>query len=219
MNNLVIYDIPEDFKTKAQALLTIPEYNILKEYLEAGKHPLAPETASALFQLFLNGSSCGEIHRLNKALPFAAILHARVKYDWDNLKDNYAIDLQKKVAEKVIKAQLETGDLLTDLLAAAAKKNSAKIKKYIQTGNEEDLGDSLSIDSLNSLMKITESLQKLIGADKVSTVKTQSTQTLNLNVATATGHPKVDSQENTELDTEDAAAILKILADSKRKKK
>lgn len=184
--------IPADeFRAKAQAMLSVPEYNMLVAYMDAGKHQLSPDTAAKLFELYLNGSNCGEIHRLNKAFPYESILWARVKFDWDQRKDEYATVLTTQVAQKVIKASLETTSLLTDMLAVAHKKHGDRLKKYLQTGDEEDLGDALNIDTIHGLMKAVEGLQKITGQDR--NVKIDKRETVNLNV-NVQGVPQVGDE-------------------------
>lgn len=206
--NLV--ELQESFEDKSRRILSIPEHNMLMTYVESGKHPLSPETSANFFGLFLTGNSIGEIHRLNKAFPYEAILWAAIKYDWHQKRDEYALDLQSQTAQKVMMAQLETAGLMADLLSAANRKHGDKIKKYIQTGNEADLGDSLTIENLHSLMKIAESLQKVTGQANTVKVKTENTQNLNVNVTASTNGQAMDA--NT------AAAVLKVIAESKRNK-
>lgn len=192
---------------QAQAVLTVPEYNMLTAYMERGGHQLAAETAVRFFELYLNGSDCAEIHRLNKPFPFEAILWARIKYEWDKKKDEITIALTEKTKEKAVKAALETTGLLSDMLIAASKKHGDKLKKYIQTGNEEDLGDSMSIDNIASLIRAVEGLQKITGADRIQ--KIDKKETVNVNVNVSGGQ---------DLKPETSAAILAAVAAEKRDK-
>lgn len=207
---LVVDTIEPTFEVKAQQTLTVPEHNMLIKYISAGKHPLAPDTIASLFQLYISGSDCSEIHRLNKSFPFEAILWARVKYDWDRQRDNYIMDLQDKIRDKVVMSQCLATELMADLLTATMKKNGDKIKKFIQTGNEADLGDALRVSDLKELLKVAEGLQKITGQDRVHKLETKSTQSLSVSVGTAGGG---------DISPEGAAKMLAILADEKRKKK
>lgn len=210
MSDIIKYDSEESFEDKSRRILTIPDHNMLIQYIESGKHPLSPETAANFFGLFLSGNSIGEIHRLNKAFPYEAILWASVKYDWHEKRDEYALNLQAQTAQKVMVAQMETAGLMADLLSAANRKHGDKIKKYIQSGNENDLGEGLSIESLHNLMKIAESLQKITGQANTVKVKTENTQNVNVNVTANTNGQNMDPTT--------AAAILKVIAESKRNK-
>lgn len=172
----------QELLIKAKEVLNVADYNMLSAYIAIGRHPLSPDTAAKLFELFLNGSDINEIHRLNKNFPYEAILWARIKYDWDKLKDEYAFNLTNQVAQKVIKASLETTSLLTDMLAVAHKKHGDKLKKFLQTGDESDLGDALSIDTIHGLLKAVEGLQKVTGQDRTHNINKKEVVNLNVSV-------------------------------------
>lgn len=208
MTNLVPH---QNIMTEAAKVLPQDELVLVQSYLDKGGHQLSPDTAAKFYELFLNGSDCKEIHRLNKPFPYEAILIARVKYNWDFQRDEYAFKLQSGIKDKVMRAQLETTELMTDLLVAAKKKHGDKLKRYLQTGDEEDLKGSFNIDSLHNLLKIVEGLGKITGADRNLKIKTENTQNLNVNV----GAGSVPTQD---LTPDDAAQILNILAEAKRRK-
>lgn len=206
----VIDDPIQALEVQAQQYLQIHERNMLMTYIRAGRHPLAPDTVGALYQLFLNGSDCGEIHRLNKALPYEAILWARIKYGWDKKREDYIVELQEKIREKVMQSQLQTTELMADLLTATARKHGDKIKKFIQTGEEADLGEALSIDNLGQLLKIAEGLQKITGQDRVTKFETKNTQRIEVGI----GQGGTMDQP---LSDEAAAEILAVVAAEKRR--
>jgi hypothetical protein len=80
-----------------------------------------------------------------------------------------------------------------DLLASANKMFGDKLKKYIQTGDERELG-TLKIDSLKQYRDAVELLLKLTGQDKKVEITGQVKQTVEF---TGPMTPK------------DAAALLK----------
>lgn len=200
---------PEAYVTHAQKDLSSEDLVALTEYLAAGGHPLSADASARMYELFLNGSDAQEIHRLNKAFPLGAILDAQVRYKWTDKRDEYSIELQDKVKSKVMKVQLETTDLMSDILSAARRKHSDKLKKYIQSGDENDLQGVISVESIQGLLKVMEGLLKITGQDRISKVKTENTQNLNVNVSTST---------SPDLEPEDAAMILGIISAAKRKK-
>lgn len=194
---------------RAYDLLPVHEYNLLKRYINDGKHQLSPETVTRFFELYLNGSDCREIHRLNKSFPYEAILWARIKYKWDDQKDMYIISLQNNIRGKVVKAQLETTSLVTDLLVATNKKYGDKLKRYIQSGDEKELDGALSVDSISGLLKLADGLLKVTGQDRTTVQKNETKQTTEININTKTSEDA--------LSAESAAKILAILAEDKRK--
>lgn len=206
--DLVIKDIELPFQEKARAILTIPEYNMMTAYIEKGGHPLAPQTAAAFYNLYLNGSDCREIHRLNSSFPYESVLWARVKYNWDAQRDEYVFQLQLGIKDKMVRAQLETASFLTDVLAAARKKHGDKIKKYLQTGNDADLGNAMNVDTIHGLLKAVEGLQKITGQDRETKIRKEETLNVNVNTTPA----------DSTLSSDSAAKILSIVAEEKRRK-
>lgn len=200
---------PEEYVTYATVDLPKEDLDKLTEYLAAGGHPLSPDAAARFFELFLNGSDAHEIHRLNKAFPIGSILDAQVRQKWTEKREAFYGELQDKVKNKVMKAQMETTELMTDILSAARRKYSDKLKKFIQSGDERDLDGVLGVDTIQGLLKVTEGLLKITGQDRVSKVKTENTQNLNVNINTNPGN---------ELEPADAAAILSIMSEAKKKK-
>jgi len=202
---------PEEYVTYASTDLSPEDLKTLTDYVAGGGYPLSPDTAARLFELFLNGSDARDIQRLNKAYPLGAILDSQIRYRWTEKKDTYANALQDRIREKVMNAQLETTELMTDLLAAARRRYSDKLKKYIQTGDEKDLGDIAAIDSLKDLLKISEGLLKITGQDRVKSVKTDNTQTMNVNLNAGKGASAGS------LEPSEAAQILDIMSNAKKR--
>jgi len=199
----------DEYVALAKSELPPEDVIILTEYAASGGLPLAPDAAAKFLQLFLNGSDAHEIQRLNKPFKIGQILDAQVRYKWSERRDKYSMDLQDRVVDQARNAQLQTTELMSNMLVAANKQHSDKLKKYIQSGDEKDLDGALNIESLQSLLKITEGLLKITGQDRVSKVKVSTTETKNLNLnITGSG----------DLSPDDAAKILEIMSAAKRKK-
>jgi hypothetical protein len=211
-NSLVIYDHKADeFWNRAMDLLSERDVSKLKEYIDAGRYQISPDTVMAFFELYLNGNEPIEIARLNQGFSLDQINWAMVKYNWPAQRDQHLFNLQNNIRDKVIKAQLEATSLITDMITVSNKKNSEKLKKYIQTGDEEYLKGVMNIESLNGLLKTIEGLQKITGQDRTTIIKTQQTTDLNLNI-----NQKGSSDMPNTIGAEDAAAILAIYAKGKR---
>lgn len=207
--NPEVITINTPFEEKAQALLDNQHYQELMDYIGKKKPEIALVTAQKFFELFLGGEAVEEIHRLNPTFPMAAINWLRIKYDWDETKSKHMVALQRQVADKVLKAQLEATSLYSDLISATVRRYGDKIKKYLQTGDEKELGDSIAIDSLFQFTKTVEALQKVTGQDRNIKINKQETLDVNLSVKT----------EGPALSPEASAKILSIMAEERRKKK
>lgn len=127
-----------------------------------------------MYELFLNGYSCEEIAKLNDdRFDVGMILDARVRHGWDERKLLHLDTLYAGLMEKVKKTQAEGAVFLTDMLAAAHKLHGNKIKKFLQTGNQADLGD-LQIESLDAYRKILETLLTLTGQNSGKSTGSQA---------------------------------------------
>jgi len=207
-----IIDVPGEelsFDDKARSLLLPTEYEDMNSYIKSGNHEIALSTANKFFELYINGNEVAEIHKLNPAFPVSAIHWCRVKYDWDNMRRQYILTLQRNIVDKVVKAQLEATSLYADIISAASKKHGEKLKKYIQTGDEKYLDKALDIHNVAQLQKAVDGLQKITNQDKNFTVTNTNEQKLTVDV-------NVNSDSN--LSTESASKILAVVAEERRKK-
>lgn len=196
------------FEDKARALLSESDLLSLNKYIDEKKPELALSTANKFFELYMNGVDVDGIHSLNPAFPKAAINLCRVKYNWDSMLKEHIAKLQSKIADKVMKAQLEATALYADVITAANKKHSVNLRKYIQTGDETYLKKTLDINSVHQLQKAVEGLQKVTNQDKNITLTSQENVNVSVDVKGSAG----------DLSSESAAKILAVVAEEKRKK-
>jgi hypothetical protein len=149
--------------------------------MNKGGYPLAPTVQAQLFNLYLNGSSCEEIQRLNPNFSLGMIARAKVDGLWDERREAHVRELLETVRERVQQVQLESVSFTADLLASANKMFGDRLKRYIQTGDPNELGD-LKIDSLKQYKDAVDLLLKLTGQDRENkmTVKGEVKQTLEV---------------------------------------
>lgn len=215
----------QDFRTpefiaQAQAVLSAEEYGSMKIYIESGGQALSPAAASNMFNLFLNGSNLQEIWKLNRTIALGSIIEAAVKYSWHTEKERYSQELHGKIRDKVVQSQLQTTELLTDMLTVASKQYSEKLKRYIQSGDEEDLKGSMSIESLTALTRTIDALREITNQNKAKDAKAM----VDINVIQAgprdvssTGDVKQLGTKPAEKFTpEQAKSILRMMADNKK---
>lgn len=156
---------PESYDQRFERMFGRDQFALVNSYMLGGGKKLAVSTSAAFFQLYLNGCDAHEIHALNKGFPLEAILYEIVYHDWEKQKAEYLVELQKGVREQLIKANLETVSLLSNMLAVANKQHGDKLKKYLQTGDPADLQGTIVVDSIHQLIKAIEGLQKITGQD------------------------------------------------------
>ena len=192
-----------------QELLGPEEQKALERFKEEGAYALSPTLASSFFSLFLQGKTLKEIHEMNRAIPFGAIVDARVRYGWDAARDQYVFELQSGIVRRMIQTQMESANFLADVMAATHKKHGTAIKKYLQTGNEDDL-QGFNIESITSYGKLIESIMKITGKDKEKpAAKSDSLPPMG----SASGQPVGPSSSQIKgVSPTQAAKILRILA-------
>lgn len=177
---------------------------------QIGKYPaLAPDTQVKLFQLFLNGKGCEEIRRLNQQYTLGQIVQARIFGEWDRRYQDHVNDLLDNTKNRAMQTTLESINFVSDLLAATNKLHGDKISKFLQSGNEKDLGD-LQITSLTGYKTAVELLQKLTGQDKQQRLTSDVTITHKADESLLAVARAPNSEE--------AAEILKMLLGKKDEK-
>lgn len=141
-----------------------------EEYVRKGNQNISPSTQAQFLALFLRGKSCEEIQSINTGWPLGAIVKCRIEGNWDTKLEEYREQLFTGVRERLAQIELESVNFLTDMLAAAHKQQGDRIKKYLQTGNEDDLGD-MKISSIGAYSKVVELLLKTTGQERQQTIQ------------------------------------------------
>ena len=160
--------------------LSRKEQAALDHYKRSDGRKISPQTEAQFFQLFLRGKSCEEIHRLNPGFHLGAIVTARLESGWDEKLSEYRDSLMNSVSNRVKQVELEAIDFVGDVLSATHKMHGDRIKRYMQTGDEAELGD-LAINSMQGYKTAIELLMKLTGQDKESRVQHNVQHTIETN--------------------------------------
>lgn len=206
--------LPVKYPENRLSLLTDEEKLALNDYeISGSKNHLGPTLAASLFSLFLNGKSLKEIQALNKAYSLGMIVDARLRYDWDTQKEDYARDLFLKVRERASQAHAESIHHLIDRLSATHKLTGDKLQRFIQTG-DESLIAGMNLSSMTNYGKIVQLLMSMLGQDSKKgasiSLNIQSPQSVQ---ATAIGGEKIEGQL---LPAGTASQIIKALLETKK---
>jgi hypothetical protein len=155
------------------------ELKLLEEVKESGARPISATLAAEMYHLFLEGYSCGEIAKQNLPLTEGDVLYCRSRFKWDDEKDLYAFELQRRVKEKLMKTKLESLEFLSNTLAASHKYHNQKLLKYLQSGKDEDKPENL-ISGTTSYKAIIETIAKLTGEDRIQKIESKSSVDVNI---------------------------------------
>ncbi len=199
--------MPSDLQlSESIQALTAKEAHALKYFTQAKHLELSPQKAGELYELYANGKDCEEIRRLNPGLGLGQIVHARIRDDWDQKKNEHQQKLFENAAPRVMQVQLETSQYLADMLAAAVKLNWDKVKMYLQDGNTNHLkGTPLEEGvSIKKLTEIIATLQQVTGQDKKKVVEHRGGVTV--------------SHSKSKMTQDEAAALLEAMAEEAARK-
>jgi hypothetical protein len=183
---------------KAKTYLSKRELHAYSVWCGTEKPALASSLNMKLFQLFLQGKGTEEIRRLNPQLQLGEIVAARIEGRWDERREEHLDQLLSNASMRVQQATMETADFVCDLLAVASREHGDRLRRYLQSGDETELGD-FRVTSLGSLKTAIEMLQKLTGQDQQRHLKV----TGNLTTTPAAADATPSSAQ--------AATVLKLL--------
>lgn len=181
------------------------------EYLQRSPHPISPLTQAQFLALFLRGKSCEEIQSLNPGFPLGAIVKCRMEGDWDRRLDEYREQLFIGIKERLTQVELESINFLTDLISVAHKQQGNKLKKFLQNGDEKELGD-MTITSIKSYSQVMDLLVKVTGQGK------DVPQTVNHyhQIQGKDEQPTLDVSKLSSASSDQAADILAKLMEGKK---
>ncbi len=127
-------------KSLSRVDLSEVEKESYKEWKKEKVPPLPLAASLKGYELFLNSYSCDDIARIS-GCPLGQVVDARLRYSWDQTRDEQLKALYAKIEERVLVTKSQALAHVTDLLAAAHKFQGEKIKKYLYEDDPNALGD------------------------------------------------------------------------------
>lgn len=152
-----------EIEERIQAFRLSKEEAVAYRYFcQTNAPPLSPDLQEKLFRVYLNGSSCEQIFRLNgKKYSLGAIVSARIEGNWDELIKKNASELISNTMEKVTSARIESVNLLSTLITASIQAESEKVLRYMQSQDPDDLG-VFRIEGVKGLKDALDTLDRLL---------------------------------------------------------
>lgn len=166
--------------------LSPDEKRALELYETSDGIPLSPATSAQFLNLYLNGYTTSEIQKMNPGFKLGIIVQAKVNHEWDRHKAEYINVLMTQTRESVQKTQLEAIRFASDGMAVHQRVLGNAFKRYLQTGNEEDLGphkDSINIKTYKEYVAL---LLQLTGQDAKKQVSGEINHTVKVDDGTKT---------------------------------
>jgi hypothetical protein len=148
---------------------TVDEQVAYDKFLRSGKARVSVDFNKRLYELYLRGLGCDAIAVLNPGLSLGMVCCARVDGRWDERRDQYTAELLSETNGLLRQTAAEALQFLSLVLAVAHREHGEKLKKYLASGNPDDLGD-FRIESFGNYKSVIETVAKLVGADQSRTV-------------------------------------------------
>lgn len=93
------------------------------------------------------------------------IVRARIDFEWDRHKNEYIQTLMVQTRESAAKTQLEAIRFASDGMAVHQQVLGNAFKRYLQTGNEDDLGPHKDAINIRNYKEYTALFLQLTGQD------------------------------------------------------
>lgn len=184
--------------------LSQDELEAYRYYCASDLPPLPPTVQDRFFVMFLNGTPLKKIAKLNASYTLGQVVSASIEGKWQAKIQEHTNQLIAISRDRLLQVQLESIQMLGNLITAANLETTKKYFEYLQSGDPNVLGD-LKIDSLYQLEKAVNIIKTLTSTDKGA-----QGNVLNVNIE---GNAQVTSSKGVS-DT-DAAAILRMLVENK----
>lgn len=158
-----------------------PREKTALETHEAGNEPsLAPRTSAQFLELYLSGYTTEEIRNLNPGFKLGIIVKARIEHEWDKHKSEYIQTLLTQTRESVQKTQLEAIRFASDGMTVYQKVLGNAFKKYLQSGDEADLGPHKDQISIRNYKEYVALMLQLTGQDGKKQVSGEINHNVNV---------------------------------------
>lgn len=138
-------------------------YEAHKKAAAAGKEaPLGPTVVGQMFEQFLHGMSPTQIAREWKGYQLGAIVRAAVENLWFDRRAEYLDKLHSTTTDRAKQIAAESVEFTGALLAVAHRRWGAKLRRYLATGDEAELGE-FEIKSIDQYRKVIQTFLELTG--------------------------------------------------------
>jgi hypothetical protein len=161
-------EVREHARKAALDRLMPHELAAYEDYRAASKPDLSLDTNKRLYGLYLHGLKVQELADMNPAIPFGALIKARVDGRWDERREEYLGELLGGVGREVKQLAAEAVGFLALQLTVFHHRYGQMMRRYLQTGDEKDfLAAKAAIpDSIRDQKTVIEMLARLLEAGK-----------------------------------------------------
>lgn len=138
--------------------------------IKAKEPLLSPDKQLQLFELYLRGTSLEQIARINAPhLKLGHVVRAAVEGGWYERRELYVQGMLDGLRGRVQQTQGEAVDFLADYLAVFHKLYGDRFKRFLQNGDEKELGGMMPTN-LGQYRVILELMLKATGQGEKKTI-------------------------------------------------
>lgn len=130
-----------------------------------GPTTLPPLVAEKMFEQFLGGSSLAEVARFYSEYSTNAVYFTAYHYNWPAQRDEYALDIQTRVKQKVLHSKYQQIDLVGTMIQVAHTETMQAMQMYLKNPNDRNLPKTLRIKTIKELSMAIEMMGNIIGQD------------------------------------------------------
>jgi hypothetical protein len=153
--------------------LTPEDIKKIEKYVADGLpniHRVDEQLLYRMTDLYLGGSTYWQISNIMN-LPRVMVMYVAHRYDWYSTKKEFLNELQQSITGRVIDSKLVSQDFLLTLTQAWQKKILKKLKRYLETDDEEHT-EEIDLKEVEKLLKTIEMIKDLNNEGKNSKSRT-----------------------------------------------
>ncbi len=190
----------------------------LEEFILSGQD-LSAYNIDKVLEQYLQGNDAYELGKLFPDIPVGAIIYAKIKYKWPELRRNFLDNLQYSTRLKAVQTKFQTVNYLATIVNAFMAKNMEGALQYAMSGGKDDSGllarfkinDFKKLSSYMSLIAKAGEMPNDIGKEKEKDEGNQ--QTVNIQAENVTVR-----NQDMEQASQEAGDLLKRFYHSKDQK-
>jgi len=138
----------------------------VQEHLDKnGPTTLPPLAAEKMFETYLGGASLAEVSRFYNEYSANAIYFTAYHYNWPAARDEFALDIQQRVKQKVLYSKYQQIELVGTMIQVAHTETMQAMQLYLKNPNDRNLPKTLRIKTIKELSMAIEMMGNIIGQD------------------------------------------------------
>lgn len=190
----------------------LEKVRVFREEGMPGVYNLEESQIARMMDLYLDGKPYSQISRITR-ISKTTIMFLSDKFNWFALRQDYLVELEANMRNRVIESKLVSQDFLLQLSHAWQKKIGKNITQFLATGDEK-YANEIDLKEVDKYLKTIEILHKISSENAAGKNKTPA---VGLNLGDGVTITKKDDN-SVEITPKQKTVgdLLKQYADSRR---